>query len=66
VLQRRANHSTFRLFRIDADRDADLLERPQITEIPTLLVLADGKIRGRLSAPSGCAEIRRLLSPWLT
>jgi len=65
VLQHRANHATFQLVRIDADRHPDLLERLQITDVPTLLVAADGKVRGRLSKPTGCRQIRRLLSPWL-
>jgi thioredoxin-like negative regulator of GroEL len=65
VLQRRANHATFRLARVEADRRPDLLERLQISELPTLLVIADGRVRGRLVKPSGCQEISHLLSPWL-
>lgn len=65
VLQRRANHATFRLVRIDADRRLDLVERFQVSELPTLLVIADGRVRARLAQPSGCREISKLLSPWL-
>jgi thioredoxin-like negative regulator of GroEL len=65
VLQRRANHSTFRLVRVEAGERPDLLERLKIDELPTLLVVADGRVRGRLVKPSGCREISQLLSPWL-
>jgi hypothetical protein len=63
VLQRRGNHSTFRLIRVDADQRADLVERLKVTEVPTLLVVEEGRVR--LTTPRGCAEISALLSPWL-
>jgi DNA-binding HxlR family transcriptional regulator len=65
ILQRRHNHETFRLVRIDADERPELAERFHVAEIPTLLVVTDRLVRGRLSKPQGCAEIRQLLSPWL-
>jgi thioredoxin-like negative regulator of GroEL len=65
VLQRRGNHSTFRVRRIDADARPDLVERLRVTEVPTLLVLDDGRIRARLASPRGCAEISDALGPWL-
>jgi thioredoxin-like negative regulator of GroEL len=65
VLQRRSNHSTFRLVRVDAERRPDLVQRLQINELPTLLVIADGRVRGRLAKPRGCQQISQLLAPWL-
>jgi DNA-binding HxlR family transcriptional regulator len=65
VLQRRHNHETFRLFRVEADTRPDLVERFHVAEIPTLLVVTDRRVRGRLSNPRGCAEISQFLSPWL-
>ena len=65
VLQRRGNHATFRLLRVDSERRPDLLERFRVTEIPTLLVLAEGRVSARLSRPRGCADISELLAPWL-
>jgi thioredoxin-like negative regulator of GroEL len=65
VLQRRANHATFRLVRVDADEHPDLVERLQISEVPALLVVVEGRVRARIGRPSGCSEISRLLSPWL-
>ena len=65
VLQRRANHATFRLMRVAADQRPDLVERLGIDELPTLLVIVDRHVRGRLVRPSGCRAISQLLSPWL-
>jgi thioredoxin-like negative regulator of GroEL len=65
VLQHRANHSTFRLVRVDAERRPDLVERLRVNEIPTLLVIDEGSVRARLSKPNGCRQISKLLSPWL-
>jgi len=65
VLQRRGNHSTFRLVRVDADRRLDLVERLHVTDVPTLLVVADGTVRGRVTKPTGCNQIAQMLAPWL-
>lgn len=65
VLQRRANHATFRLVRVDAAERPELAGRLQISEVPALLVVVEGRVRARIDRPSGCAEISRLLSPWL-
>jgi thioredoxin-like negative regulator of GroEL len=65
VLQRRSNHATFELDRIAAEDHPDLHESFGIVELPTLVVVEDGKIRGRIVAPSGCKAIERFLAPWL-
>jgi thioredoxin-like negative regulator of GroEL len=65
VLQRNGNHSTFRLVRVDADRHRDLSERLRVSDVPTLLVVSDGKVRARLAKPTGIKPIRLLLAPWL-
>jgi thioredoxin-like negative regulator of GroEL len=65
VLQRNGNHSTFRLVRIDVDRRPDLIERLRVTELPTLLVVSEGRVRARLAKPTGVRPIRALLAPWL-
>jgi hypothetical protein len=65
VLQRRANHSSFQLVRVDAEQRPDLVERLRVTEVPTLLVVADGRVRERVVKPSGCTEITKRLAPWL-
>ena len=65
VLQRRANHDTFELVRVDADNNAELVERFKIETIPTLVVVADKRAQGRLPNPRGCRDIERFLAPWL-
>jgi len=66
VLQRRHNHSTFKLLRVDADKRPDLVARFNITELPTLLVVDENRVRGRVSQPRGCKQITELLHPWLS
>ena len=65
VLQRRANHSTFKLIRIDGEQRPDLMKRLRVTDLPTLLVFDRGRVRGRLSSHSGSRQITHLLAPWL-
>jgi thioredoxin-like negative regulator of GroEL len=65
VLQRRKNHGTFRLYRVDEEDRPDLLERFDVTSLPTLLVLQDKHVQARLERPRGCREIERFLAPWL-
>jgi len=65
VLQRRRNHETFRLHRLDAEQRPDLAERFRVTELPTLLVVEEKVVRGRLENPRGCRDIAAFLEPWL-
>ena len=65
VLQHRRNHQTFAIHRIDISRRADLGERFRVTETPSIVVIAEGRIRARLTKPKGCGQIREKLEPWL-
>lgn len=65
VLQRRHNHETFSLVRVDVDAHPDLAERFKVASTPTLLVIADGRVRARLGELHGCREIAKVLQPWL-
>jgi len=65
VLQRRKNHGTFVLHAVDVDEHPELVERLRIDETPTLVVVADRRVQGRLSHPRGCRDIEDLLKPWL-
>jgi thioredoxin-like negative regulator of GroEL len=65
VLQRRRNHETFTLYRVACERRPDLVERFGVDELPTLVVVERKRVRGRLAAPTGCADIERFLAPWL-
>jgi thioredoxin-like negative regulator of GroEL len=65
VLQRRRNHETFRLQRLNADARPDLADRFRIDRLPTLLVIEEKVVQGRLEDPRGCREIAAFLEPWL-
>jgi len=65
VLQRRGNHHTFEMMRVDETEWPDLHGRFQIEEVPTLVVVEDNRLKGRLASPNGCAAIESFLAPWL-
>ena len=65
VLQRRGNHQTFALRRVNSAERPDLVDRLAATTLPTLLVIEDRRVRARLEGLHGCADIEQLLEPWL-
>ena len=65
VLQRRRNHDTFSLRYVPQEERPDLLERFRIGTTPTLVVVDQKVVRGRLVQPRGCEEIQTFLAPWL-
>jgi thioredoxin-like negative regulator of GroEL len=65
VLQRRRNHETFALHKVDADNRPDLAERFPISSLPALVVVIGRQVRGRLDSPKGCRDIEDFLAPWL-
>jgi thioredoxin-like negative regulator of GroEL len=65
VLQRRQNHGTFRLVVVEETERPDLLQRFQVEEVPTLVVVERRRIEARLAKPRGCRQIESFLAPWL-
>lgn len=65
VLQRRRNHETFAVRYVAREERPDLLDKFRIRETPTIVVVEDRRVRGRLSQPRGCEEIQTFLAPWL-
>src|SRR5881227_771737 len=65
VLQRRRNHGTFKLYRVDNEERPDLVERFRVETFPTLVVVEAKRVRARLERPRGCREIETFLAPWL-
>ena len=65
VLQRRANHGTFKLYSVDIDKHPELAERFKIEGVPVLVVVEDKREQGRLEKPRGSREIETFLAPWL-
>jgi thioredoxin-like negative regulator of GroEL len=65
VLQRRRNHDTFRLSRVCAETNPELVERFAVQGIPAIVVVEGRHVRARLDGPRGRAEIEKVLAPWL-
>jgi thioredoxin-like negative regulator of GroEL len=65
VLQRNANHDTFRIFRVERERDPDAFAKFAVDVVPTLVVVKDKLVRDRLEHPRGCRQIETFLRPWL-
>ena len=65
VLQRRGNHQTFVIHRVEVGQRPELAQRFKIKATPTLLVVEDKKVQARLESPTGCKDIELLLRPWL-
>ena len=65
VLQRRGNHSTFKLYRVATEERPDLVSRFAVDVVPTLVVVDGKSVSGRLTTPRGCEEIEHFLAPWL-
>ena len=65
VLQRRRNHGTFKLYRVDREDRPDLVEQFGISMLPTLVVVEGKTVQARLERPRGCRDIETFLAPWL-
>ena len=65
VLQRRGNHQSFEVLNVEVDENAELAEHFAIDEVPTIVVVEEKRVRGRLASPRGCRDIEQLLAPWL-
>lgn len=65
VLQRRRNHGTFRIYRVEEEERPDLVARFGVSAVPALAVLEGKRVRGMLEEPRGCGDIEEFLSPWL-
>ena len=65
VLQRRANHDTFKVYSVDVERHPELAKRFRITEAPVLCVIENNAEKARLNVPKSSRQIEAFLSPWL-
>jgi thioredoxin-like negative regulator of GroEL len=65
VLQRRRNHETFHIHRIDVNERPELAARFRVTQTPAIYVVADNRIVGRSTRPRGSAQLAALMQPWL-
>jgi thioredoxin-like negative regulator of GroEL len=65
VLQARQNHQTFRRRTIDVEEQPELARRFHVHEVPTIIVVDDGRVARRVEGRVGIGEIRAALSDWL-
>jgi thioredoxin-like negative regulator of GroEL len=65
VLQRRRNHQTFKLHRIEYEAHSDLAARLGVGRPPAIVVVEGKRVCARLEPPRGCADIEATLAPWL-
>jgi thioredoxin-like negative regulator of GroEL len=65
VLQRRGNHESFQLRFVEISEHPELVEQFKVDAVPTLVVIDDNRVTGRLVSPRGCREIEEALAPWL-
>jgi thioredoxin-like negative regulator of GroEL len=65
ALQRRHNHDTFELVRVNVEQRPDLAERFRIAEVPTLVIVEERRVAQRVVSPRGCRELERALGKWL-
>lgn len=65
VLQERRNHDAFERTVIDVDEEAPVASRYAVDEVPTILVIEDGREMCRIDGRPSVAALREALSPWL-
>ena len=65
VLQRRKNHQTFVVQRINCVDRPDLAKKLGAETVPSLVVVENRRVRARLERVRGCRDIEQLLEPWL-
>jgi thioredoxin-like negative regulator of GroEL len=65
ALQRRRNHHTFTVRRIDVTERPDLAARFRVGELPVLCVVENRRVAARIDAPRGGKAIVETLDPWL-
>ena len=65
MLQRRANHGTFKLYTVDIDEHPQLAAHFKVATAPVLVVIEDKRVLATLDEPKHANQIERFLSPWL-
>jgi thioredoxin 2 len=65
VLQERRNHYAFSRGRIDVDRTPQLAELFEVEDVPTIVVLEEGRVVQKVEGRVSVSRIRDALDPWL-
>jgi thioredoxin-like negative regulator of GroEL len=61
----RKERARLRITRVDVDSRPDLADRFRVAEVPTLVLVKDRKVVGRLDGRTSAPRIERLLEPHL-
>lgn len=61
----RKERARIRVRRVDVDRRPDLAERFGVTEVPTLVLVEDRRVAGRIEGRATAPAIERMLEPHL-
>jgi thioredoxin-like negative regulator of GroEL len=65
ALQRRSNHDTFEMVRVNVDTRPDLAQRFQVNELPTFVIVEGRRVARGIVSPRGCRELQREFGEWL-
>jgi thioredoxin 1 len=63
--QRRKNHATFELVRVNVDERPDLAERFGVEVVPTLIVVEGRRVVRRITSPRSTVQLENELAAWL-
>ena len=61
----RKERDRLRIWRIDADQQKDWVERFNVSDVPTLVLVKDRKTLARLEGRTSAPQIERMLEPYL-
>ena len=61
----RKERERLRIWRIDADQQKDWVERFNVSDVPTLVLVKDRKTLARLEGRTSAPQIKRMLEPYL-
>lgn len=65
MLQRRRNHDTFVIYRIDVTERPDLAERFRVKQTPAVFVVDGRKVAARTELPKAVRDLEQMMRPWL-
>lgn len=65
LLQRRRNHETFAIHRIDVTERPDLAERFRVKQTPAVFVVDGNKVAARIELPKRARDLEEVMRPWL-
>jgi thioredoxin-like negative regulator of GroEL len=65
AFRRRKNHEMFDVVRVNVEERPDLAERFRVDAVPTLVIVENRRVVGRIVTPRTGIELEEGLGPWL-